>query len=168
MTAPYTPNLEALLALLSGKARTPADATFTTAKEEGDFAKARREALETLQANQQIVHGPDGHGFVSVRTSAPLYTQAFNGWPEFWKENPTAQQGYQQGSQINQLMFGPTSRGNPDRGNAQAVGSRASDSLALNELEPRLRRGSRQPDVALELQIARLKAVRARNSNNPG
>ena len=150
--------LQMLRQLLQGAA--PADATFTTGRGQGGIQKAQRDALEKLQANQQMVRGPRGRGEVSVRMGAPLnYTGAertlntgYDAGP-----GPSAVQGYQQG------MFG---NGMPDMGNAQAIGSRASDSLALSGLQRRT--DSPLSDIELQLQIARLKALKARNSNNPG
>jgi len=143
-----TPNgtLQMLRQLLQGAA--PADATFTTAKGEGGIQKAQRDALEKLQAYQQMVNGPRGRGEVSVRMFAPL---------NYRGTEPSAVQGRQQ------EMFG---EGAPDMGNAQAIGSRASDSLALSGLQRRQR--PLLPDNDLQRQIEILKALRARNSNNPG
>ena len=138
--------LEMLRQLLQGAA--PADATFTTAKGEGGIQKAQRDALEKLQAYQQMVRGPRGRGEVSVRMFAPL---------NYRGTEPSAVQGRQQ------EMFG---EGAPDMGNAQAIGSRASDSLALSGLQRRQR--PLLPDNDLQRQIEILKALRARNSNNPG
>jgi hypothetical protein len=149
--------LQMLRQLLQGAA--PADATFTTAKGEGGIQKVQRDALNKLQANQQIVRGPYGHGEVSVRMGAPVNYTFSNPIDE------VALPSYQQG------MFGDKIQGMlgdkiPDRGNAMAIGSRASDSLALNGLHRRT--DSAGADIQLQREIDRLKALKARNSNNPG
>ena len=169
MTAPYTPNLEALLALLSGGARTPADATFTTAKGEGDLAKARRKALaelhpptlaeklsSALSGLGMTVQGPNSN----IRKSAP----------------GTLVGGGGNGLHVENVGF-----------NGNILGGRMLDSMALQNMQlPEYNQAgtpeeilssnkksffnypSPIEDLTLAEQIARLKALRARNSNNPG
>jgi len=167
--------LQMLRQLLQGAA--PADATFTTAKGEGGIAKARREALEKLHPPSlaeklssalsglgMTVQGPSS----DIRKSAPL--------PDLWTGQPPGHKN-----------FG-------DNGNV--VGGRVSDSLALQHMrlpyynmigspqqiaesaigDNRNKYTTYRPlgdapseqDPVLAEQIARLKAMRARNSNNPG
>ena len=170
--------LQMLRQLLQGAA--PADATFTTAKGEGGIAKARREALAKLHPPTLAdklssalsglgitVQGPNSN----IRESAPLI--------DSWNLNT---------GKMRMENFG---------NNGNVLGGRVSDSTALQNMQMPLwynvtgtpqeiaasTAGSNRnkfkdyyeiPDVytaqdrVLAEQIARLKTLRARNSNNPG
>jgi len=176
MTAPYTPNLEALLALLSGGARIPADATFTTAKGEGDLAKARRKALaelhpptlaeklsSALSGLGMTVQGPNSN----IRESAPRYVELYsNEKPAYFGNNGNVIGGRASDSTALQNMQKPlyNARGTPQEIATTAADSNRSKFSRYEEI-PYFFGGDDSP---LAEQIARLKALRARNSNNPG
>lgn len=179
MTAPYTPNLEALLALLSGGARTPADATFTTAKGEGGIAKARREALEKLHPPTTADRLMQALAKVGIETKLERPQSDI-------RESAPLIDSYNLRTGENRMdNFG-------DSGNV--LGGRVSDSTALRNMQMPLYNATGTPqeiaattadsnrnkfnhyaeipdfyqDRTLAQQIARLKAMKARNSNNPG
>lgn len=183
MTAPYTPNLEALLALLSGGARTPADATFTTAKGESGIAKARREALEKLHPPTTADRLMQALAKVGIDTKLERpQLDIRESAPHTMTKNLDAKS----------LDYGEWLRANYGN-NGNVLGGRVSDSTALRDMQlpyynitgtpeqiaatatgnNRNKYTDYRPvmegdDTPLAEQIARLKAMRARNSNNPG
>jgi len=166
--------LQMLRQLWQGAA--PADATFTTAKGEGGIAKARREALEKLHPPtlaEKLSSALSGLGITvqgpssDIRKSAPRHVKLFsNTEPGYFGNNGNVLGGRASDSTALQNMQKPLYDA---RGTPQEIATTAADSnrIKYNRYEevPSFFGGD---DLPLAEQIARLKALRARNSNNPG
>ena len=162
-----------MLAHLLQKAA-PADATFTTAKGEGDLAKARRKALtelhpptlaeklsSALSGLGMTVRGPNSN----IRESAPRLAElGSNEEPDYFGNNGNVLGGHASDSTALQNMQMPLYNVS---GTPQGIAATTADSN-----RNKFNRYAEVPyfaqDRTLAEQIARLKALNARNSNNPG
>jgi len=166
--------LQMLRQLLQGAA--PADATFTTAKGEGGIAKARRDALEKLHPPslaEKLSSALSGLGITvqspssDIRKSAPRHIELYsNEKPAYFGNNGNVIGGRASDSTALQNMQKPlyNARGTPQEIATTAADSNRSKFSRYEEI-PYFFGGD---DLPLAEQIARLKAMKARNSNNPG
>jgi len=163
-----------MLAYLLRKEAAPRDATFTTARGEGDLAKARRDALtklhpptlaeklsSALSGLGMTVQGPSS----DIRKSAPLADV----WPSSPRYENFGDNGNVLGGRVSDSLALEHMRlpywnmlGTPQEIAASAIGNNRNKYNTYRPLE------DYEQDATLAEQIARLKAMKARNSNNPG
>ena len=172
--------LAMLRQLLQGAA--PADATFTTAKGEGGIAKARRDALAKLHpptTADRLMQALAKVGIATklerpqsdIRESAPV--------ADFWPRNPRYDNVGLNGNVLGGRVMDSTALRTmklPDynqAGEPHEISSLNPDKFLRHlNMNPFTYGFTDEPspmaDPPLAEQIARLKAMRARNSNNPG